>query len=350
VQTVTTTLPAATWDAAATAYYVYAGPCGNSVPNPIYFQSDCESGGEFPLLARAVDTSTQAEIAYTYQTGNSVEPDGGLPDGDTALPVVITRPWATSAATATLTATNPPGLPDDGGTTSTAGNMSVFYYEVAGGLPLLGQAIPGGATEDGGTESKAFVMHTGYPDFVQGEAFDSVNTSAGVIVAGAATRVAPGATSLAMSLDLSTLPLITSTSLETDDGGTVSQPNVTWTSAGSLSTANGLFISTQWFASTATEAGTTYVNGTWNILAPPTATNVHAPALPASLAAWAPSATASFNSRPRMAAIQASFLSGYAGLRALFAGLPLLSGFQITLPTLPVNGTLYIVGVYQDEG
>jgi hypothetical protein len=349
-ENVTVTLPAAAWDAAGTAEEVYAGSCYNPPSYPLYLSSRCETAGQFPLLARAVDSTSQQEIAYTYQLGNVAQPEGGLPDGETSLPIAITLPWATSTATATLTSTNPPGLPDDGGTTSTADGVSLAYYEVAEGVPLSVPPDPADTTDDGGTLSNGFVMHPGYPDFVQGDAFDLFNTPIGIVVAGVATRAAPQATSLAMSFDLSTLPLITATSIETTDGGTTSQPNVTWTSTGSLSAADGIYVSAQWFSSAATEAGTVYVDGTWTILAPPTATNVRAPALPASLAAWAPSATASFNSRPRMGAIQASFVTGYAGFRAQFGGLSILSGYEIVLPTLPVNGTVHLVGIYQDEG
>ena len=349
-ENVTVTLPVATWDASGTAEEVYAGRCYNPPSYPLYLSANCETAGQFPLLALAVDSTSQQEVAYTYQLGNLAQPEGGLPDGDTSLPIAITLPWETSTATATLTSTNPPGLPDDGGTTSTADGVSLAYYEVAEGIPFSVPLARGDTIDDGGTKSGEFAMHPGYPGFIQGQAFDLVNTPNGIVVEGAATRAAPQATSLAMSFDLSTLPLITATSIETTDGGTTLQPNVTWTSTGSLSAADGIYISAQWFSSAATEAGTVYVDGTWTILAPPTATNVRAPALPASLAAWAPSATASFNSRPRVGAVQASFVTDYAGFRAQFGGLSILSGYEIVLPTLPVNGTVHLVGIYQDEG
>jgi hypothetical protein len=350
-ENVTVTLPAPTWDASGVYEEAYAGSCYDPVSYPIYLGANCETAGQFPLLALAIETSTQQEIAYTYQLGNVAQPEGGLPDGDTSLPITVSLPWMTSTATATLSATNPPGLPGDGGTTSTANGVTFNYYEAAEGL-FTSVPSPAGTTfDDAGTQSAAFAMHTGYPDFVQAEAVDTIRTpNDRYLVAAGATRAAPQATSLATSFDLSTLPLITATSLATADGGATQTLNVTWTSTGSLAAANGIYVSAQWSSSMTTDAGTVYMNGTWTILAPPTATNVQAPALPAEFAAWGPSPTAYVNATPRMAAVQASFVSGYAGFRAAFGAVSFLSGFEITVPTLPVNGTVYVVGFYPDEG
>ncbi len=349
-ENVTVTLPAGTWDAAGADEEVYAGQCYNPVSYPLYLASYCETAGEFPLLARAVDTTSQEEIAYTYQLGNAAQPDGGLPDGATSLPITVALPWETSTAVATITAANPPGLPGEGGTTGTANDVAVTYYEEAEGLSFSVPASPGGAIDDAGTQTASFVMHPGYPSFVQAGAVDTIPSDGAYVVAAGATRAAAQATSLAASLDLSTIPLITGTSVDTADGGATAQPSVNWTSTGSLAGASGIYVSAQWSDSFTTDAGTTYVSGTWTILAPPTATTVHAPSLPASLAAWAPSPTASFYTTPRVAAVQASFIPDYATFRATFGGLPLLSGYTLTLPTLPVNGTAYLVGFYPDEG
>jgi hypothetical protein len=350
-ENVTVTLPAPTWDGSSVYESAYAGSCYNPVTYPLYLYSDCQTAaGEFPLLAVAVDTTTQEEIAYTYQLGNVAQPEGGLPDGATSLPVVVTRPWETSAATATIAATNPPGLPYDGGTTSTANDVQLFYYESAEGLLTSSPTALGATIDDAGTQVQTFTMHPGYPDFIQAEVTDTANTSNGEVFAGAATRVAAQATSLATSFDLSTLPAITGTGLDTADGGMPLQPTVTWTSSGSLAPANGIYVSAQWFSATSTDGGIVYASGTWTVLAPPTSTGVHLPSLPASLSEWAPAPTASFNTSPRVAAVQASFVSGYAGFRAQFGAMPLLSGWQLTVPTLPVNGTVYVVGFYPDEG
>jgi hypothetical protein len=341
-------LPAPTWDASGISEQVFAGNCYNPLPYPLYLSDYCTSAGQFPLLAIAANAEIGQELAYTYQLANP-EPDGTLPDGATSLPIALTRPWSTSSAIATIDSTNAPSVFDDGENTSLAPDVSLSYFEIAGGVSYSGTQAPGGSS-DGGAQTGQFVMHPGYPDFVQGQALASQGTSNGIVVTAAATRAASQATSLTMSFDLSTLPLITAASLDSTDGGTTAQPNVTWTSAGSLAAATGIFASTQWFSSTTTDAGTSYVSGTWTLLAPPTATSMRAPALPASLSAWAPAADASFTSLPRVGAVKASTLPGYAGLRAVFGSLSLIAGYPIVPPTLSTNGTIYVVGIYPDEG
>ncbi len=346
------TLPAPTWDASGSTEQVHAGSCQVTLPGILYPQPFCQSGGVFPVLARALD-STGQELAYTYQGGNVLDPDGGLPDGDTTVPVVVTRPWATSTATATITVTNPPPQTIDGGQVSTANRVSVSYSEVSGNVPLSLLSGAGSTIDDAGTQTVGYVMHPGYPDFVQAAAYDDFNTGYGsveMIVAGA-TRAAATATSQSLSLDLSSLPPIVAASIDSSSAGTIAQPNVTWTSAGSLSAANGIFVQAQWYQTIPLDGGgASYVSGTWTILAPPTATSVHAPALPASFAPWIPGVGSSWTTLPRVGAIKASFVPGYAALRAQFGSLPFMSGYQIVVPTLPVNGTIYVSGIYPNEG
>jgi hypothetical protein len=342
------TLPAGTWDASAVSERVYAGLCSEPIGYPLDLEYGCQSNGLFPILASAVDNASGQEIAYTYQTGNEVSPDGGLPDGDSTLPVLVSRAWTPSTAFETVTATNIPPPPVDGGP---GFEVMPAYVEVAGGVAPPN--VPGTnlTTNDAGSESEQFVIHAGYPDFVQAgvDVFSDSNDVFQYV--GGATRSAPPTASQSVSFDLSTLPLITGASLDTTDAGTPLQPSVTWTTApGSVSAANGIYVSTQWYGSVVTEAGTEYTNGTWTILAPPNATSVHAPALPSQVAAWAPPAGATWVDLPRVAIIQASFLSGYAGLRAVVGTLPLLQGYEITVPLLPVNGTLYVSAIYPNEG
>jgi hypothetical protein len=349
---VAVTLPTPTWDASGASEQIYAGPCSTSPTNPLYLQQDCQAQGQFPILARAQD-SIGNEIAYTYEKGNDLAPDGGIPDGDDGvLPISISRPWSTSTATQTITALNVPPIPD-AGPGGVYENVTLSYNEYTGGVTL---SAPGGVStvDDAGDQTETFAIHPGYPDVVQVEAYvdldyDYGNTEA--IVAGA-TRTAPVATSQPpVSFDLSTLPLFTASSIATPDGGTTSQPTVTWTTAGSISGAAGVFVQVQW--SSSPPDGGNYIQGTWTILAPSTATSVSAPALPPELAAWAPSpGPDTFLSQPRVGAVQASFLPTYATLRAQFGGLPFFPGnnYELVVPELPVNGTLYVSGIYPDEG
>src|SRR6202020_2380002 len=162
---------------------------------PLYLQQDCQAQGQFPILARAQDSSGN-EIAYTYEKGNDVTPDGGLPDGDDGvLPISVGRPWSTSVATQTITALNVPPIPD-AGLTGVTENVTLTYSEYAGGVAL---SAPGGVStvDDAGDQTETFSLHPGYPDVVQLEAYvdlgyDDDDTDA--IVAGA-TRTAPAAMS-----------------------------------------------------------------------------------------------------------------------------------------------------------
>jgi hypothetical protein len=345
-ETVAPTLPAPTWDAAGSSETVYAGRCSTELPSTLYVNPECAALGEYPLLAIAED-EVGNEIAYTYQKGNPLAPDGGLPDDAGAFPVTVTRGWSTSSVQQTVIATNAPAPPTDAGSVSQGSQLT--FTEVASGVPRSGDAFENGST-DAGAPIEVFTAHPGYADFVQTGAVYTLGTDFGNIdsVLAAATRSDPATTSQSASFDFSTLPLITAASVDATDGGTVAQPNVTWTSGGSLAATNGIFIELQWYSPPVD--GGPNVNGTWTILAPPTSTNVRAPALPSSMAA--PTTGTTYSSPPRVGAVQAPFLPGYGGLRASFGSLPFFpnNNYELSIPPLPVSGTLYVTGIFPNEG
>jgi hypothetical protein len=133
---VSTTLPAGTWDAAGVTEDVYAGGCSDPIAYPIYLDYGCQAKGLFPLLARAIDDTSGQEIAYTFQTGNAVNPDGGLPDGDTTIPVVVSRAWSPTSAFETVTSTNVPPPPVDGGPGYEGQSVNPSYVEVSAGVAV----------------------------------------------------------------------------------------------------------------------------------------------------------------------------------------------------------------------
>ena len=338
---VTVTLPAATWDAAA-MIYTYAGRCGNTSGYPVFVSVDCASQGTFPLFAQASDST--GEIAYTYQTGNATDPDGG------PLAVTVTRPWSTSAATETISASSLPSLPPDAGIFNVTPQFD--YTEVAGNVPLQLLAL-NTPPADGGPPSEAFVIHPGYADYTQEDAhlvFGGIGGSFYSEVF-AVTRTAPQTASQTTSLDLGVLPGFTSSSVDTGDAGTPTQPALSWTTTGSLSAANGIFTMVQWYASPSD--GGPSRNGTWTIVAPAAATGVLAPSMPVSAAAFTPPANASYNT-PRVVAVQSASLPGYAGFKSQFATIPVFSPsgqWQPSIPLLPTNGlTVYVSAIYPNEG
>ena len=340
---VAVTLPATTWDGETANVYVNAGACGDPVGSDVFIESSCTSQGTFPLFARATDAT--GEVAYTYQTGNAVAADGG------PLAITVSRPWSTSTATETISASTLPTAPEDGGPSL---GVSFDYTEVAGGVPLALGSVGAPAEEEGGVSSEAFVVHPGYPDYTQQDALFYLmgpNSSSPSEVF-AVTRSAPPTASQTTALALGTLPGFTSASINGDDAGTPVQPVVSWTTTGSLSGANGIFTMMQWYAP-APDGGSQQISGTWTIVAPATATSVQAPSMPAEAAAFTPPATASYNP-PRVVAVLAPFLAGYSAFKSQFATIPIFtpgSAWEPSIPLLPANGlTLYASVIYPNEG
>jgi hypothetical protein len=337
---VTVTLPATTWDA-GTNVAIYAGGCSDPAAFDIYLQPTCTSQGTFPLFARAADAT--GEIAYTYQTRNAVDPDGG------PLAITVSRPWSTSTATQTIEASSLPTVSDDAGVS--LGTVTFDYSEVAGGVPLALLPVVA-SVEEGGPPNEEFVIHPGYPDFTQQGAYvllEGVGSDSEVF---AVTRTAPVTASQTTSIALGTLPGFTGAAINANDAGSPTQPVVTWTTTGSLSAANGVFTMLQWYAPPP-DGGSQDIAGTWTIVSPATATSVEAPSVPASAAAFAPPSTARYNP-PRVVAVQSSSLAGYSGYKSQFATIPVFTpggNWQPAIPLLPADGfTLYVSAIYPDEG
>jgi hypothetical protein len=161
-------------------------------------------------------------------------------------------------------------------------------------------------------------------------------------VSAIARRGAPSGDGGVTNFDESSLlPLLDAVSF---DMTSLAQPTVSWvTEAGSLAGASGTIATFAW------SEGDSSIQGTWTILAPPTAASVTAPALPASLSAWAPAVDAAFDSPPIVVVVAGSgaLVPDYAHLRAQFSALPaqtslLYDNLSIDplIPPLPVDGTL----------
>ncbi len=136
-----------------------------------------------------------------------------------------------------------------------------------------------------------FETHPGYADFVQAEVTQFTYDNGITMAQSIATRAAPSTGSATATFDVSQfLPTISSAALDTTNPA---QPAVTVTSSGSLASTSALFVAVSW--ANLNDAGG-LVSGTWVIVGPSTQMTVQAPALPAALAAWAPTASANFNS------------------------------------------------------
>jgi hypothetical protein len=319
----------------ALTYGVGIGSCGNGADAPpvvVGLSAGCEAAGEFPVLITAYDANNDA-LGYTWKKGNVLPTDGGIAQ------VNVTNPWSTASDTQTINATGAPGY--------FPGNQSlVALTAFATGVPTTYDTYFGPLGPDGGM-SYPFTYAAGYADSIQAEANLSTfgnNSSISAIATRASAPAASGTTSLDMS---QLLPAIASSSLDTSSDAGVAQPVVTWAltagDAGSIGSANGVVVSISWTDGSA--------NGQWTLVAPPTASQVQPPALPSAVSAYAPSSSSNWGSPPVVAIVQASFIPGYAGLRAQagtagFTSLVIQSytGGPI-VPPLQTDGTLQLTAI-----
>jgi hypothetical protein len=327
--------------AAAQSYSIgigpmYFGTTTSSFPYQIELRPGCESNGEFPVFVVAVGgpDAGGANLAYTWQTGNVLPPDGGTAH------VVMTGPWATATTTQTVTALNVPDVGYD---------LYASYSEVADNV--------GTSTLDylSAPDGSAYAVFTGHPPFptsVQSEVSLSANFNELSSVTAIATS-GPFVGDAGDSFDLSTaLPFISSVTLDaglpTSDAAVppAGQPYVSWSTgdAGSLASVSGVVVQASWYDYC---DGCTSMQsyGTWTIVVPPSATSVTAPALPPEVAGWGPSQYSNFENLPLVVAVQSSLLPNYTAFRNQFASLPVTPAFQNGnqgpyVPPLPTPGTL----------
>jgi hypothetical protein len=319
-------------------YFVQAGStCGNNFtapPGQLEIHGKCEAAGHVPLLVVAADTSADT-LAYSYLTTFVVTDDAGV--GDASAPsAAITQPWQTAMINDSLTLTNVGAIT----------GVDLSSEEIAAGVPYAAQQYVNLSTGDAGVAPTVFPHHPGYADAIQDEALE--RTFSGSFVYGLSltqTFSAPTADSTT-TFDLSTmLPSISATSI---DATPSARPTVTWTAPTPVGNAGG-FVMFGW--STPTDGGN--VSGTWTIVVPASATSVIAPALPAALAAWAPTPTSYWSPHvPSAAFVDGSALTSYSVLRNTFVGFAsgFGSGSDGDPPVLPPGTTLRVSYCGQDDG
>jgi hypothetical protein len=321
-------------------YQAAIGPCTTQSDQPplvMNLRAGCEAFGHFPVLLTALDAN-EDPIGYTWQDSVAVPADGG----SALVDVNLTNPWTTAVDSFTITAFGE-GQPYNG---------TIAFSLLADGVGTrvsVAENEIGMNVGDAGL-SQTFPYPPGYASAIQGEVgVENIQygNGQGAFITSMATRVADAG---ATSTDLGQLlPMLVSATIDTTS---VAQPVVAWTvsDAGSVGGANGVVVTTNW-----TSNG---VTGIWTIVAPPTATSVTAPALPASATAWTPASNAIFFQPPTVAVVQATFFPGYAGLRAQ-AGTAGLTSVLLSYrtsgsggyfngpiaPPLSANGTLLMTAV-----
>jgi hypothetical protein len=301
-----------------TIYYdVKSGNCGtfgSAVPVTYGLYGGCEIGGKFPVLAVPLDSAYKSLGQFAFQKGISTVGDGGTAQAN-ALSA-----WAPSGSVA-LSASPASGT----------AYVSLGYSEIADGVAHgLSQSVQPAM----GAATATFETHPGYPDAVQYEVgLNGPFLSMGQALTYIAKRTsAPADTTLDAS---QLLPMFTNATIDTT---TPTRPSATLTMQSPPANVDGATVVLQWNAST--EAGFQY--GSWVFVAPPPSTvfSVSAPALPPSLASWAPTGTAM---QVGAIVVGSDHLAGYDGLRATFGALPspaqIFSG-SVVVPPLPSNQTV----------
>ncbi len=323
---------------ATASYYAQIGNCYNyAIPGSFTLAAnyDCQVQGKFPVIvyAQGGADAGYANLAYSYQNGNTIPTDGGVAH------VNLNGDWLLSFGSQTLNVEM-----EDGGIAP-----SVYMDEIANGVGFPDYVS--NTFVDGGETTYVFPTHPGYADFLQSEAIVAQSGSYSSTLAMSAIATRGVGDSGTPSLDLNTrLPLIDFAAI---DASSPAQPGVAWSSeAGSLASVDGVIAAFSW--SDVTDAGTP-INGRWTIVAPPTSSSVAAPALPASVSSWAPAATASFPATPLVVAVDGDFIAGYAQLRAQAGSLPISSSLVYgrvasTAPPLPADGTTIRLSAFTVNG
>jgi hypothetical protein len=330
--------PSGTEDyALQTGGYYYGGiPTTEGFPDTVTPYVGSVVGGEVSVLVTAVNPSGNS---YTWQKGIALSDDGG------GASAAFTGSWDASANNLAVTGANVP-------TFAQGFRSSESLSMVVNGVPYT-QAYNGGFAQDDAGLYWPFTYPAGFADSVQVEDNVANFGSNLVYVSAIASRSAPTAGDAGVTLDLSQLlPPMTGASI---DRTNPSQPIVTWspTDAGALAGSDGVVIALAWGYDPSSP-------GSWTIVAPPTATQVQVPLLPASAGAFTPDGGTSF-AFPTVAFVHATFLGSYPALRAqagtaglttmmvgdiLLGGGGFLTG-QPIVPPLSANGTLVMSAATQ---
>lgn len=301
--------------------YARLGDCYENVgapPTSVAFSPDCSQGATtVPLVVETTDGLVT--VGWTAAKNLAPLADGG------ETPVTLPA-WSTSTLAQTVTATNVAGA---------GGSFYVSFGEIASGVVLRTTEYAG---SEGAERSATFLAHPGFGEALQAGAlaYDYSVSGSGMGIVGASVRAAAPTADGGVSIDWANqLPGFTSAGI---DAGAPSRPYVSWTSGGSLASADGTFVILFW--DEPRDAGT--AQGSWTILAPPTATSVQTPALPPGFKG-APRTVPSYDDPPRIVTVEASFVPGYAQLRAAATALSpsdgLLNGnTSANAPALPSNG------------
>jgi len=340
-----TVIPSAASLTGVMQYYATSGACGTYFGGPPTFLPLHSMSGlpcvglaatvnsvvpVLPLVVEAVDDSNNM-VAFVSSTNTSP----AMPDDAGYTEAAFSGAWSTMTTDQLLDITNLPdgGLPPQ-----------VAYSEIADGIltPLPSRTLP----VDAGAAALHVQTHTGFAGAVQAEAlwFSQVPLG-GVMGTSLVTSAPPPSQSGTLTIDAS--GLASAPSFQTGmmaAGPTSAQPVVQWTLAsGDLGGATGLVMSFGW--SSPLDGGG-YQTGNWTVVSKgTTGTSITVPALPASLAGYAPLPGASPVLNEMFAVYGQTSMTSYASM------IPLGSLFQVQpcsiswpmVPALTGLGTALVV-------
>jgi hypothetical protein len=304
------------------ACVAYGSP--NGAPVSLSLWPECITGPVFPVRCEVL----AAGITY-YSFLKGITPAASGTTNVTGLSA-----WTKSADAMVpyqVDVTNAPSLPGAG----------AYIGEIANGQAATGG---GGIDLTAGAATATFNVLAGYADAYQGEMqfADTLPDFQGRFVS-FARRFAPGATTHALDLAQGVLPQLSTLTLT----GTT-RAVVTWTATGSLAVADSGVVNIPF--DQPYDGGTDRI--TWTFIVPPDALTLTLPELPAPLAAFAPTANATFG-QMTAAFFESDLLPGYDAVRAQAGAYGLTqvptvssaSGGAMASPALPAPGTLRITAI-----
>ena len=277
-----------------------------SSPVTVFMNTDC-TRPTTAILARAFSPGgpPAAPLAYAFAKGLPAGPTDGGAGSATAGPWVV-------PTDATVTAKN---LPADS-------NVNALLFEIADNLAI--ENPTGSSTAlvaDAATAT--FKVAPGFADAYQ----FAVRVRPFATFGASQTVAKRGAVATSTDVDLAALlPTLESADITTT---TSLRPQVDWTTVGgaTLNATDGGSVFISWYNSVSE------TNGAWTIIVAPGTKTVKAPALPASLSAWAPRSAdeagqgASFNS-PTVLFVEGDIVPDYDAFRSAAA---------LVLPSAEVN-------------
>ncbi len=339
-------------DAGIAQYYVASGGCSTYFQAPPTFLPFQSSSGlpcmglaptgtsivpVLPLVVEAVD-ATNTMQAFTSVA--NVSPS--MPDDAGNTEVALGGAWSTATTDQLLDVVN---LPDGGGAPQAA------YSEVADGIlnPLPPRSLP----IDAGAAALLHVQtHPGFASAVQAEALWISYPQGGSAGTSLVTAAAPP--SLSGTLDIDASGLASAPGFQTAitaPGPTPGQPLLQWTlSSGDLGGATGLVTNFGWYAPV---DGGGFQYGSWTIVSKGTSgTSITVPALPASVAGYAPLAGATSSLNEIIAVYGQTAIPRYASLIPLGSLFPIqpCGNSAPMVPPLTGLGTALVVGFAPGSG